>query len=194
MIGSVCVYCGSNAGVRPDYRALAEALGRALAGRGLTLVYGGARVGLMGAVADAALAAGGRVVGVIPQSLVDREIAHAGLSELHVVASMHERKTMMADLSGGFVALPGGIGTLEEIFEMWTWGQLGHHGKPCALLDTAGYWTGLATFLDHQVAEGFVRADHRKMLIVEEDAESLLDRMAAYEAPQVKKWIAAGER
>ena len=191
---AVCVYCGSNAGIREDYGVLARALGLEIARRDMALVYGGARVGLMGQVADAALAAGGRVVGIIPQALVDKEIAHAGLTESHIVASMHERKRMMADLSDGFVALPGGIGTLEEIFEMWTWAQLGYHRKPCALVDTAGYWTGLAAFLDHQVQEGFVRAPHREMLMVDEDPARLLDRMEAYEPPVVTKWIKAGER
>lgn len=191
---AVCVYCGSNAGVREDYGVLARALGTEIARRGTALVYGGARVGLMGQVADAALAAGGRVVGIIPQSLVDKEIAHSGLTESHIVGSMHERKRMMADLSDGFVALPGGIGTLEEIFEMWTWAQLGYHAKPCALIDTAGYWTGLAAFLDHQVQEGFVRAPHREMLMVDDDPARLLDRMEVYEPPVVTKWIKAGER
>ena len=191
---AVCVYCGSNAGVREDYGVLARALGTEIARREMALVYGGARVGLMGQVADAALAAGGRVVGIIPQSLVDKEIAHAGLTESHIVGSMHERKRMMADLSDGFVALPGGIGTLEEIFEMWTWAQLGYHAKPCALLDTAGYWTGLAAFLDHQVQEGFVRAPHREMLLIDDDPARLLDRMEAYVPPVVTKWIKAGER
>jgi len=191
---AVCVYCGSSPGERPDYVDGARALGRAIAGRGATLVYGGARVGLMGAVADAALAAGGRVVGIIPEALVAKEIAHPGLTELHVVASMHARKTMMADLSDGFVALPGGVGTLEEIFEMWTWAQLGHHVKPCALLDVAGYWRKLVAFLDHQVEEGFVRPAHREMLAVDHDPERLLARMERYEAPVVPKWIAAGER
>ena len=183
---AVCVYCGSNAGVREDYGVLARALGTEIARRGMGLIYGGARVGLMGQVADAALAAGGRVVGIIPQALVDKES--------HIVGSMHERKRMMADLSDGFVALPGGIGTLEEIFEMWTWAQLGYHAKPCALIDTAGYWTGLAAFLDHQVQEGFVRAPHREMLMIDDDPARLLDRMESYEAPVVTKWIKAGER
>jgi hypothetical protein len=191
---AVCIYCGSNAGVRADYGVLARALGTEIARRGMDLVYGGARVGLMGQVADAALAAGGRVVGIIPQSLVDKEIAHAGLTESHIVGSMHERKRMMADRSDGFVALPGGVGTLEEIFEMWTWAQLGYHQKPCALIDTAGYWMRLAAFLDHQVEEGFVRAPHREMLLLDDDPARLLDRMEAYEPPVVTKWIKAGER
>jgi uncharacterized protein (TIGR00730 family) len=191
---SVCVYCGSSPGNRADYRDAAAALGQAIAGAGARLVYGGAKVGLMGTVADAALAAGGTVAGIMPQSLVEKEIAHTGLTELQVVASMHERKMRMADLSDGFIALPGGIGTLEELFEMWTWGQLGDHRKPVALLDVAGFWDMLTVFLDHQVAEGFVRESHREMLMVDTDPGRLLERMSAYEAPETKKWIGAGER
>jgi len=140
----LCVFCGSASGVRPEYEAAARELGTVLAGRGVGVVYGGASVGLMGVVADSALAAGGEVIGIIPQALVDREVAHAGLSELHVVGSMHERKALMAELSDAFVALPGGMGTLEELFEVFTWRQLGLHAKPIALLDVAGYWAGLA--------------------------------------------------
>ncbi len=154
----VCVFCGSAPGVRAEYEAATRALGTALGERGIGVVYGGASVGLMGTVADAALAAGGEVVGVIPQALVDREIAHPGLSALHVVGSMHERKARMAELSDVFVALPGGIGTLEELFEVWTWRHLGLHAKPIVLLDTAGFWTGLEAFLAHAEAEGFVKA------------------------------------
>ena len=186
---AICVYCGSNPGNRPDYLAAAEALGDLIARRGLRLVYGGAEIGLMGRVASAALAAGGEVVGIMPQALVDREIAHKGLTELHVVASMHERKKMMADLSDGFIALPGGIGTLEELFEVWTWAQLGHHDKPCGLLDVAGYYSKLAAFLDHQVAEGFVRAEHRAMLAIDADPAAMLQTFAAYQAPHVTKWV-----
>ncbi|MEI2384560.1 TIGR00730 family Rossman fold protein [Breoghania sp. JC706] len=188
-MNAICVYCGSNPGNRPDYLAAAEALGDLIARRGLRLVYGGAEIGLMGRVASAALAAGGEVVGIMPQALVDREIAHKGLSELHVVASMHERKKMMADLSDGFIALPGGIGTLEELFEVWTWAQLGHHDKPCGLLDVAGYYSKLAAFLDHQVAEGFVRAEHRAMLAIDADPAALLQTFTAYQAPHVTKWV-----
>ncbi|WP_211200047.1 TIGR00730 family Rossman fold protein [Breoghania corrubedonensis] len=186
---AVCVYCGSNPGNRPDYLAAAEALGELIARRGLRLVYGGAEIGLMGRVASAALAAGGEVVGIMPQALVDREIAHKGLTEMHVVASMHERKKMMADLSDGFIALPGGIGTLEELFEVWTWAQLGHHEKPCGLLDVAGYYSKLAAFLDHQVTEGFVRVEHRAMLAIDDDPAALLERFTAYSAPHVTKWV-----
>ena len=193
MTKAVCVYCGSSPGERPDYVEGARALGRTIARRGATLVYGGAKVGCMGAVADAALAVGGRVVGVIPEALMAKELAHTGLTDLHVVPSMHARKTLMAELSDGFVALPGGVGTLEEIFEMWTWAQLGHHGKPCALLDVAGYWRKLVAFLDHQVEEGFVRGAHRDMLIVDHEPERLLARMDRYQAPVVQKWIEAGE-
>jgi len=190
----VCVFCGSSEGVRPQYREAAVALGRALAARGDELVYGGSKVGLMGAVADATLAAGGKAIGIIPTALRDKEVAHEGLTELHIVNSMHERKAMMADLSNGFVALPGGIGTFEELFEIWTWAQLGYHKKPVGLMDIEGYYTQLLAFLDHSVAEGFVRAEHRGMAIVERDPEVLLDRFAFYEAPVVVKWIKAGER
>ncbi len=171
----VCVFCGSAAGVRPEYLDLARRTGAHLASEGVGVVYGGASVGLMGAVADAALVAGGEVVGVIPQGLADREIAHTDLSELHVVASMHERKAMMAELSGGFAVLPGGMGTLEELFEVFTWRQLGLHDKPIALLDASNYWAGLTSFLDHAEAEGFVRAGHRADLpVVRTPADLLL--------------------
>ena len=173
----VCVFCGSASGVRPDYEELARELGGELAVRGIAVVYGGASVGLMGAVADAAMAAGGEVVGVIPQALVDREVAHPGLSELHVVGSMHERKALMADLSDAFVALPGGMGTLEELFEVFTWRQLGLHAKPIALLDAADYWAGLVAFLDHAEDEGFLRAGQRDVLLRETRVRDLLDRL-----------------
>ena len=190
---NVCVYCGSSAGRDPAYVEAAGALGRALVARGLGLVYGGASVGVMGAVADAVLDLGGRAVGVIPEALVRKEIAHGGLTELVVTSSMHERKTRMADLSDAFVALPGGIGTLEEIFEAWTWGQLGLHAKPFGFLNVAGYWDGLVSFLDHAVRERFVREPHRAMLVVSEDPEELLDRFAAWRAPDVPKWIRKGD-
>lgn len=173
------VFCGSSLGARPEYEAAARELGRLLAARGLGLVYGGARVGLMGAVADAALAAGGDVVGVMPRALVAREIAHTGLRDLRVVESMHERKALMAELSDAFVALPGGLGTLEELFEVWTWAQLGLHRKPVALLDVADFYRPLVAFLDAAVGEGFVRAERRATLVVERDARVLLDRLAA---------------
>ena len=163
----LCVFCGSSPGNKPEYLAAAQQLGTALAKAGIGLVYGGAQVGLMGAVADAALAAGGDVIGVIPRHLVERELAHEGLTTLHEVGSMHERKAMMADLSDGFIALPGGVGTFEELFEVWTWGQLGHHQKPCALFNAAGYYDQLIAFLDHALTEGFMRQPYRDMLIVE---------------------------
>jgi uncharacterized protein (TIGR00730 family) len=185
----VCVFCGSSLGSRPAYADAARGLGEALARRRIGLVYGGGSIGLMGVVADAALAAGGEVVGVIPASLERRELAHGGLTQLHVVGSMHERKARMAELADGFVALPGGMGTLEELAEVLTWAQLGLHRKPCALLDAGGYFRPLIAFLDHAVAEGFVRSEHRAMLLVEEDAEALLDRLARYRPPAVEKWI-----
>lgn len=191
----LCVFCGSSAGARPEYLAAAQTLGRALAERGVGLVYGGARVGLMGAVADAALAHGGEVLGVIPRALEEREIAHPGLTELRVVESMHERKAVMSDLSDGFVALPGGLGTLEELFEVWTWAQLGVHDKPCALLDVAGYYVPLLDFLDHGVREGFVRPAHRAQLLVDDDPARLLDRLALFRpTPTGRRWIASEER
>lgn len=190
----VCVFCGSSAGARPDYAEAAAALGAEIARRGLGLVYGGAKVGLMGTVADAVLAGGGDVIGVIPEALVERELAHPGLTRLEKVPTMHARKARMADLSSGFIALPGGLGTLEELFEVWTWAQLGHHAKPCALLDVAGFYSGLAGFLDTLVTEGFVREAHRTMLIAESDPAVLLDRMAGYRPPTQVKWIRSGER
>ncbi len=191
---SVCVFCGSNSGERPAYIQSAVKLGAAIAGRGLNLVYGGAHVGLMGALADSALASGGRVTGVMPKALVDKEVAHQGLSEFHQVASMHERKALMADLSDGFAALPGGAGTLEELFEVWTWGQLGHHDKPIGFLNVEGYFDRLLAFLDHQAGERFMRQAHRDMLIVETEAERLLERFASYQPPRVEKWISKAER
>lgn len=185
----VCVFCGSSAGSRPAYLQSAQATGRTLARRGLGLVYGGGSVGLMGAIADAALAAGGEVVGVIPEALQLRELAHAGLSALHVVGSMHERKARMAELADGFIALPGGMGTLEELAEILTWAQLGLHARPCGLLDVGGYYQPLIAFFDGAVAEGFLRAEHRKLLVVAEDPDVLLDRFAVWEPPTVEKWI-----
>jgi uncharacterized protein (TIGR00730 family) len=189
----LCVFSGSSPGAHPDYAEATAALGRALAGAGIGVVYGGASVGLMGTVADAALAAGGEVVGVIPAALRDREIAHPGLSELHVVGSMHERKALMADLSDGFVALPGGTGTLDELFEVYTWTQLGLHAKPLGLLDVRGYYASLVAFLDHAVAERFVTAEHREMLVVAEGPEALLDAFRRWRAPVRAKWIDRGQ-
>lgn len=188
-LNSICVYCGSSAGARPIYAEAAQAVGRILAEQELRLVYGGGRVGLMGILADAALAAGGTVVGVIPRSLADKEIAHAGLTELHVVGSMHERKMLMADLADGFIALPGGFGTLEEFCEVLTWAQLGLHRKPCGLLNVAGFYDPLLALLDHAAAEGFVRAEHQAMVLSGNDLQELLAQMQTYQPPTVPKWI-----
>jgi uncharacterized protein (TIGR00730 family) len=191
---SICVFCGSNTGIRSDYAEAAGRLGQVFAQRGLRLVYGGAAVGLMGILADAAMAAGASVVGVIPQALVEREIAHPNVREIHTVNSMHERKKLMSDLADGFLALPGGAGTLEEFFEIWTWGQLGHHKKPVGLLNVVGFFDPLLVFLDWQCREGFMRREHREMLLVDADASRLLDRFDCYEAPVVEKWIGRKER
>ena len=188
-LNRVCVFSGSSAGADLAYRAAATDLGHRLAEWGIELVYGGAHVGLMGAVADAALEAGGQVIGVIPQSLVDREIAHPGVGDLRIVDSMHERKAQMADLSDAFVALPGGVGTLEELFEVYTWNQLGLHAKPLGLFNVRGYFDGLARFLDHAVAERFVTEKHRAMLLVDEHLDALLDGLAGWQAPTQPKWI-----
>lgn len=190
---SICVYCGSNPGRTETYSNAARHLGRALAEQGIKLVYGGASVGIMGVLADAVLDHGGQAVGVIPEALVKKEVAHHHLSELHVTGSMHERKMLMAELSEGFIALPGGIGTLEEIFEIWTWAQLGFHKKPFGMLNIDGYYNSLITFLDHTVAEQFVKQPHRSMLMVETDPETLLDRLSCYMAPDVEKWIGQKE-
>lgn len=191
---SICVFCGSNFGAREAYSEAARELGRTIAARGQQLVYGGSKVGLMGVLADAALAAGGAVVGVIPGALVEREVAHTGLTELREVKSMHERKATMADLSDAFIALPGGAGTLEELFEVWTWGQLGHHEKPVGLLNVDGFFDPLLAFLDHQAGERFMRREHRDMLVVEQGSAEILERFATYRAPAVTKWIKRGER
>jgi uncharacterized protein (TIGR00730 family) len=185
----ICVFCGSSPGRSELYAASATAFGRLLAGRGIGLVYGGASVGLMGTLADAALDAGGDVIGVIPRSLVKYEVAHRGLSDLRVVASMHERKATMADLADGFIALPGGNGTLDELFEVLTWAQLGEHSKPCGLLNIGGYYSHLLAFLDHAVGERFLRPEHRAMLLVESAPDAILDRLEAYRAPKIGKWI-----
>ena len=190
---SLCVYCGSSSGRLDAYAQAARALAGALVERGIRLVYGGASVGIMGVVADEVLRRGGQAVGVIPESLMCKELAHAGLTELHVTPSMHARKTLMAELADGFVALPGGIGTFEEIFEVWTWAQLGFHGKPCGLLNVAGYYDGLTVFLDHAASEQFVRADQRRMLVVETDPMALLDRFASYTPPALPKWVGRDE-
>ncbi len=189
----LCVYCGSSAGSRPVYAAAAEAFGRALAARGTGVVFGGGSVGMMGLVADAVLAAGGEAIGVIPHGLAAREVGHLGLSELHVVDTMHERKALMADLADGFVALPGGLGTLEELMEVWTWAQLGIHRRPVGLLNVDGYYDGLLTFVDHAVREGFVRESHRALLLVGEAPDDLLDRLEAYEAPRMPRWLTSSQ-
>ena len=187
---SICVYCGSSAGTDTVYAEAAQEVGRLLAGCGLRLVYGGGRVGLMGIVANAALAAGGRVVGVIPKALADKEIAHTNLTELIVVSSMHERKAQMAELSDGFLALPGGFGTWEEFCEMVTWGQLHLHEKPCGLLNVAGFYDSLLAFFDRAAAVGFVRPEHRTMALSGSDPRELLAQMQAYQPPTVSKWEA----
>lgn len=185
---SVCVFCGASAGTNPAYREAAIALGRSLAERKLTLIYGGGGVGLMGVVADAALAAGGQVIGVIPESLRSLELGHNGLTRLEVVDGMHARKARMAELSDAFIALPGGLGTLEELFEVWTWGQLGYHGKPLGLMDVNGFYSKLAGFLDHVVSEGFVRDEHRNMLQISDSPSELLDTLDAWKPLAAPKW------
>src|SRR5579859_7338538 len=174
------VFCGSSAGRSPAYASAARALGREMLARGIGLVYGGAGVGVMGVLADTLLEGGGEVIGVIPRHLVAREIAHADVTDLRVVETMHERKALMAELGDGFVALPGGVGTLDELFEAWTWAQLGLHGKPCAVLNVEGYFDGLLQLIDHTVHEGFMRSDYGRTLIAETEPGALLDRIAGY--------------
>jgi uncharacterized protein (TIGR00730 family) len=190
-ISSICVYCGSSAGQLPAYAEAARALAGELAHRKIRLVYGGGRVGLMGALADAALGAGGSVTGVIPRALAVKEVAHDGLSDLVVTESMHERKMIMAERSDACIALPGGIGTLEELFEAWTWTQLGFQRKPCGLLNVAGYFDGLIEFIEHSVAEGFLRQAHRDILLVETEPGALIERLESFEPPPVPKWLAS---
>ncbi|HEY2092220.1 MAG TPA: TIGR00730 family Rossman fold protein [Thermoanaerobaculia bacterium] len=185
----ICVFCGSNRGARAEYADAARVLAAALVRDDLTLVYGGGRVGLMGVIADEVLRLGGRAIGVIPRPLWDREVGHANLTEVRIVETMHERKATMADLSDAFIALPGGLGTLEEIFEIWTWAQLGMHAKPCGFLDVAGYYTPLMQFLDRAVSEAFIRPDMRNATIVEGDPERMLARFREYVPPAVQKWI-----
>ena len=188
-IARIGVYCGSNSGTNPAYARAARELGALLGARGIGLVYGGGKVGLMGVVADAALAAGAEVIGVIPEALRAREVGHTGLTELRVVETMHERKAVMEDLSDAFVALPGGLGTLDELFEILTWAQLGMHRKPCGLLNVEDFFAPLIACLDHATTEGFVRPQHRAMMMVEADAERLLERFAEYQAPALGKWL-----
>ena len=189
----ICVYCGSNLGRRPSYLATAQALGQELAARHITLVYGGGNVGLMGAIADAVLAAGGEAIGVIPQALVDKEVAHRGLSDLRVVSSMHDRKALMAELSDAFIALPGGLGTLEELCEVATWTQLGFHQKAVGLLNVEGFYDGLLGFLEGAIAEQFLRPEHRQILIAATEPGDLIDQLAQAKLPTVAKWIGRGE-
>lgn len=185
----ICVFAGSSRGAREDYAQAAERLALELVTRGYGVVFGGGRVGMMGVLADATLALGGEVIGVIPKALLEKEVAHGGLTELRVVASMHERKAMMAELSEGFIALPGGLGTLEEFFEVLTWAQLGLHPKPCGLLNVSGYYDRLLEFLDLTVEERFVKSPHRALVITSTSPADLLERFATYRPPYVEKWI-----
>ena len=190
----VTVFCGSNPGTDPAFADAARSLGAELAARDIGLVYGGGKVGLMGVLADAVLAAGGTVTGIIPQDLWDREVGHGGLSELLVVGSMHERKLAMADRADGFIALPGGVGTFEELFEVLTWTQLGIHDKPVGLLDVANFYTPLLTFLDSAVAAGFLRAGHRDILQASSDPQEILDRLATWQPVTIEKWLDKTQR
>jgi uncharacterized protein (TIGR00730 family) len=187
----ICVFCGSSPGARLEYVAIARQLGRTLARKGIGLVYGGAKVGTMGHLAKAALEAGGEVIGVIPEQLVAKEVAFTELANLQIVGSMHERKARMVELSDGFIALPGGLGTFEEFFEALTWAQLGLHHKPCGFLNVCGYYDKLIAFLDHAVAQQFVKSEYRAMVLVDEDPEGLLEKFAAYRPPEIDKaaWI-----
>jgi uncharacterized protein (TIGR00730 family) len=189
----ICVFAGSSPGSRAEYLVAASDLGQLFAARGVELVYGGARVGLMGAVADAVLAGGGRVTGVIPKAMVQKEVAHDGLTDLRIVTTMHERKALMADLSDAFIALPGGWGTLDEMFEILTWAQLGLHRKPCGLLNVQGYFDRLLSFLHHTVEQGFVRPEYGSLLSVAERPSRLLDALHAQTPPAVEKWIGLAE-
>ena len=184
---SICVFCGSSPGARPEYTAAARKLGKILADRDLTLVYGGGNVGMMGQIAHAVLEDGGHVTGVIPRAIADMEVAYTDLSDLRIVDSMHARKALMAELSDGFIALPGGLGTLEEFVEVLTWAQLGFHTKPCGLLNPCGYYNSLLSFINHTADQQFIQPAHRELILVEEDPEALLDRFESYIAPQVDK-------
>ncbi len=192
-IKTLCIYCGSSPGRLDAYGTAGCALAKALVSRNISLVYGGAGIGLMGMVADQVLKLGGEVIGVIPKALAHKEVAHKNLTQLHVTESMHERKMLMAELSDGFIALPGGIGTLEELFEIWTWAQLGFHHKPCGLLNVEGYYDSLIGFLDHVLAEKFVKKEHHAMLIIETNPDLLLDRYINYQPPAVRHWVGKNE-
>jgi uncharacterized protein (TIGR00730 family) len=190
----ICVFCGSNSGIDLAYRDAAVAMGRLLADRGIELVYGAGNIGLMGVLADAVLQANGRVIGVIPESLLAKEVGHTGLTDLRIVNSMHERKAVMADLSDGFIALPGGFGTFEEFCEIVTWSQLGIHAKPCGLLNVQGYYDPLLELFDRAVSEGFLREENRRLVLDDWDPERLLGRMQRFHAPAIDKWISGDER
>jgi len=185
---SICVFCGASRGSNPIYEQAAQDLGRTLAANGIRLIYGGGAVGLMGVVADATMAAGGEVIGIIPQSLKDAEVGHTGLTRLEVVDGMHARKARMAELADAFIALPGGLGTLEELFEVWTWGQLGYHSKPLGLLDVNHFYSKLSHFLDHLVEEGFVRSQHREMLQRSDESQALIELLDAWQPPTHSRW------
>lgn len=189
----LCVFCGSSVGNQPEYAEAAQAMGALLARRKIGLVYGGGNVGLMGVIADAVIANGGEAIGVIPQALADREIAHTGITELRVVDSMHTRKAMMADLADGFVAMPGGVGTFEEFFEVVTWTQLGLHRKPCGLLNVKAFYAPLAAFIDQAVSAGFIKPIHRAAVVVDDDPGRLIDTLTALKLPEVPKWIGREE-
>lgn len=194
MIQALCVFCGANYGKRPSYREAALRVGEALAQRGITLVYGGGNVGLMGALADACLGARGRVVGVIPRALAEKEIAHRNISEMHVVGSMHERKALMADLADAFLTLPGGFGTWDEFCEALTWSQLGLQKKACAFLNIEGYYDALLAMAERAAEDGFIRAEHRELLLVDTEPERIIDRLQTYEVPYVPKWVDRKQR
>jgi uncharacterized protein (TIGR00730 family) len=194
MLKRICVFCGSNTGSNPSYARAAQIVGGLLCERGVDLVYGGGRVGLMGTLADACLKGGGRVIGVIPKALANREIAHTGLTELRIVSSMHERKSVMADLADAFMALPGGYGTWEELFEVLSWSQLGIQRKACGLLNVDGYYDSLLEMADKSMAEGFLREAHRSLLLSDVDPERLLGRLSAYSFPATEKWLSRAER
>ncbi|HYH09526.1 MAG TPA: TIGR00730 family Rossman fold protein [Thermoanaerobaculia bacterium] len=189
----ICVFCGSNKGADPAYLDAVRILGRLFATEGIGLVYGGGSVGLMGELADTVLSSGGEVIGVIPHALWAREVGHRGLTDLHIVDTMHERKAMMADLADAFIALPGGLGTLEEIFEIWTWAQLGLHTKPVGFLDVGGFYKPLMQFLDRAVRERFLKEEHRAIAVIESDPEKLLRRFDSWSPPRVEKWITRDE-
>jgi uncharacterized protein (TIGR00730 family) len=189
----ICVFCGSNSGTNPVYAEAAKRMGSVLVRRGIGLVYGGGRVGLMGTIADTVMAEGGEVIGIIPEALAAKEVAHHGLTELHIVGSMHERKAMMAELSDGFIAMPGGVGTFEEFCEVLTWAQLGIHLKPCGLLNVANYYGPLLALFNHAVAEGFVRPEHRSLVLESTEPEEMIELLARYRPPHLDKWMERDE-